>query len=130
MAQLNWNLERLLKDRGLTKYELAKRMSGNEKSRLTTLYRMQSPQRVDLGVTADIVAALRELTGEDISANDLLEFVPDPAPLDAETEALMSTDLSGVGRVEPYDFGPEGDPKGQAFRHVAGKGLLVTDDSA
>ena len=81
MATVEWILDRWLEENQITRYELAKTMGGNEKSRLTTLYRMRDPQRVDLKILADIIVALRSITGQEVTVNDLLEYTPNPAPL-------------------------------------------------
>lgn len=130
MAHMRWNLDTWLKARGVTRYALAKSMGGNEKSRLTTLYRMRDPQRIDLNVMAEIVSALRKLTGEDVTPNDLLEFKPDPEPHaeDEETQAWLDAPLAPP--LEPYDWG-DVDPKtlGQGqVRYVQGRGWTITDE--
>lgn len=130
MAQMTWNLENWLESHRITRYELAKNMGGNEKSRLTTLYRMRDPQRVDLGVMADIVAALRRITGEEVTPNDLLTFIPDPEPqeMDDETKAWLDADLTPD--LEPYDWGPEGPPKGEPVRLVNGQWVVYETEQA
>jgi hypothetical protein len=78
MAGVTWKLEKCLEEHGLTRYQLARAMGGNERSRLTTLYRMRSPKRIDLAVLADILSALEWLTGSPMSVSDLLEYSPSP----------------------------------------------------
>lgn len=131
MAELRWDLEKVLEARGITRYELAQNMEGNFKTRLTSLYRTKDPKRVDLPVMAEIVSALRRITGEALTPNDLLEYVPDPEPveeqeMDAETRAWMEADLAPP--LEPYEWGPEGPPKGNPVRYVAGQGWMVYED--
>lgn len=128
MAQVQWNLENWLKTRGVTKYELAKSMGGNEKSRLTTLYRMRDPQRIDLGVMAEIVSALREITGEEVTPNDLLEFRPDPEPEDVDTESVLWLNTALTPTLESWEWGLEGEPKGQPVQYVPGEGLYIYED--
>lgn len=130
MAQMTWNLESWLEEHKITRYELAKNMGGNEKSRLTTLYRMREPQRVDLNVMADIVSALRHITGEEVTPNDLLEFIPDPKPeeMDDETKAWLYAELTPP--LEPWEWGPEGEPKGVPVQYVPGQGWLMPEDDA
>ena len=130
MAQMRWNLEDLLKTHGVTKYELAQNMGGNEKSRLTTLYRMRNPQRVDLNVMAEIVSALREITGSEVTPNDLLEFTPDPEPENADDESALWLNTVLTPQLEPWEWGPEGEPKGQPVEYVQNEGLYVYDDEA
>lgn len=121
----------MLKTHGVTKYELAQNMGGNEKSRLTTLYRMRNPQRVDLNVMAEIVSALREITGSEVTPNDLLEYTPDPEPVeevDAETWAWMNAELAPP--LEPYEWGdidPETLGQGRV-EYVQGQGWVITGE--
>jgi hypothetical protein len=128
MAQMHWNLESWLEARGVTRYELAQNMSGNVKTRLTSLYRMRDPKRIDLAVMGEIVAALRHITGEEVTPNDLLAFVPDPEQqeLDAETQAWMDADLAP--EIEAYDWG-DVDPEalGEPVSFVPGKGWIVRE---
>ncbi len=125
---MQWNLENWLKTRGVTKYELAKSMGGNEKSRLTTLYRMRDPQRIDLGVMAEIVSALREITGEEVTPNDLLEYRPDPEPEDVDTESALWLNTALTPALESWEWGPEGEPEGQSVQYVPGEGLYIYED--
>lgn len=125
MAQMHWNLENWLKARDVTKYELAKSMGGNEKSRLTTLYRMRDPQRIDLNVMAEIVSALREITGEEVMPNDLLEFTPDPKPEEIDAESALWLNTALTPPLEPWEWGPEGEPEGVPVEYVPGKGWVM-----
>ena len=130
MAEIRWDLEKVLEARGITRYELAQNMEGNFKTRLTSLYRTKDPKRVDLPVMAEIVSALRRMTGEEVTPNDLLEFTPDPEPVnvDAESALWLNTALTPV--LEPFEWGPTGEPKGQPVESVPGEGLYVYDDEA
>lgn len=57
-------------------YALARAMG--DQSKAVTLYRLTSPtkktSRVDLGTLAEIITALRELTGKPVNVQDLLEY--------------------------------------------------------
>lgn len=44
---------------------------------------------------------------------------------DAETRGWMDSDLSGLGRFEPYDWGPEGPPETSAVRYRRGVGPVI-----
>lgn len=132
MAEIKWNLEHWLEERRVTRYELAQNMSGNVKSRITSLYRMRDPKRVDLAVVAEIVAALRRITGEEVTPNDLLEFVPDPEPqeMDDETKAWLDAELAPA--LEPYDWG-DVDPETLgvgSLEYVPGEGFVVVEQDA
>jgi DNA-binding Xre family transcriptional regulator len=98
MAEMKWNLENWLETHRVTRYELAQNMGGNVKTRLTSLYRMRDPKRIDLSVMGEIVSALRHITGEDVTPNDLLEFVPNPEPVDDQA-ALLATGTAGLGEA-------------------------------
>lgn len=45
----------------------------------------------------------------------------------AEDHAWLDTDLSRLGEFEPYDWGPDGPPRGRPLRHIPGQGLVVED---
>ncbi len=126
MAEINWNLEGWLEAHEVTRYELAQNMGGNLKTRLTSLYRSRDPKRIDLNVMADIVSALRHITGEEVTPNDLLTFVPDPKPepMDEETRAWLDAALTP--EVEPFDWG-ETDPEaiGEEVSYEPGKGWVM-----
>lgn len=78
MPSFRWRLAEFLSERNLSVYAVAK---GRGVTRMNSIYRMarrgDEPQRVDLHVLAEVVAELRELTGENVQIGDLLEYVPD-----------------------------------------------------
>ncbi len=45
--------------------------------------------------------------------------------LSLEDRAWLETDLSRLGEIEPYDWGPQGVPKEQPIRYVPGVGPIV-----
>lgn len=132
MDTMHWKLREFLAERNITRLALEKKADVSR----VTLYRMTSPdpkklqQRIDFPTLTAIIAALRDLTGEDVTPDDLLEFVPGPEsqPQD-EDEALLGTDLGGLGRYEPYDWGEGGEPEGQAVHYVDGEGLYIETDA-
>lgn len=79
MPRIEWRLPELLDELGITRHQLAQAMTGKTATRLTTLYRMKDPKRVDLGVLAEIITALRELTGTEVGVGDVLRYVPEPS---------------------------------------------------
>ncbi len=74
MHKIVWNLEKFLEEHGKTRYELAQTLGGNFESRLASIYRLKSPNRLDFTTLADLIGGLRELTGEEVTPNDLLEY--------------------------------------------------------
>lgn len=127
MAELRWDLDKVLAAHGITRYELAQNMSGNVKTRLTSLYRTKNQRRVDLTVMGEIVGTLRQMTGEEVTPNDLLEFVPDPAPPSADAESDLWLDTALTPPLE-FAWGPEGEPEGRPVEFVPGEGLYIYDD--
>ncbi len=72
-----------------------------------------------------ILTALRELTGQPLQPGDLLEYVPEPEALTAEDREWLDADLSRLGEIEPYEWGPEGPPAGLPIRYEPGVGFVV-----
>lgn len=76
MALVRWKLASYLTAHNLTAYKVAKQMGGM--TRVPTVYRMADGDRpisrVDLGTLAEVLVALRQLTGETVDIGDLLEF--------------------------------------------------------
>jgi len=79
MPNVRWKLPDLLDKYDVTPYQVGKKIGRVE--RMATVYRLAKkenpPSRADFKTMADILAALCEITGEDIQIQDLLEFVPD-----------------------------------------------------
>jgi transcriptional regulator with XRE-family HTH domain len=75
VENIQWKLRQYLETHGLSAYALAKVAGGRE----TTIYRLaregQEPDRVDLPTLARVIGALRKLTGETVTPNDLLEVI-------------------------------------------------------
>ncbi len=114
MAHTVWKLRDYLKTHGLSAYQLAKALP---ESRQPTIYRLASdtpPSSVSLDVLGRIVSGLRELTGEPVSPNDVLEVVETLSlrslkPGEATDAALRSEAATGKpqglgkNRVKPRD---------------------------
>lgn len=79
MGTLHWKLAQFLKDNDLTAYRLAQTLG--TRGRMPTIYRLvregQEPTRVDLPTLATVIDGLRELTGRNVTLNDVLEYRPD-----------------------------------------------------
>jgi len=50
-----------------------------------------------------------------------------PSSLTPEDVAWLDTDLSRLGEIEPYEWGPGGPPKGKPIRYEPGVGVVVAD---
>jgi len=78
MPRAIFRLNDYLQQYGLSTYRLAMQV---DRSHEKTVYRLArvgtDVKRIDVNVLADIVGSLRELTGEPVTFNDLLEYVPD-----------------------------------------------------
>lgn len=106
VENIQWKLRQYLETHGLSAYALAKVAGGRE----TTIYRLaregQEPDRVDLPTLARVIGALRRLTGETVTPNDLLEVIeginpdPDQAWLDSSA-ADLATQLDDLEQDVP-----------------------------
>jgi hypothetical protein len=100
MAHTVWKLRDYLKAHNLSAYQLAKALP---ESRQPTIYRLASdspPTSVNLDVLGRIVAGLRDLTGEPVSPNDVLEVIDTPTlrslkPGEVGDDKLRSTPAKG-----------------------------------
>jgi len=95
---LKWKLGELLEREGVTVYALNRDLLEHKQGvSRTTLYRLASeqPEKIDLKVTARILAGLERLTGKQYEVWDLLERIPD-LPVDEEESAqddLLQSDV-------------------------------------
>ena len=134
---IKWKLKAYLDAHGLKPYDLVQRTS----LAANTVYGMArgESKSVQLGTLATVVKVLRELTNEPVSLEDVVEIAdePDPDESDLDEEALEREHRFWEGAnleppdspiFEPYDWGPEGIPKGKPVRYVEGEGLLVFED--
>jgi hypothetical protein len=75
MMTVQWKLRRYLDAHGLTAYRLAQAIPD---MRQATIYRLASkttPQSVNFEILGRILQGLRQLTGETVTPNDLLEVL-------------------------------------------------------
>lgn len=74
---MRWRLKAYLFSKGVTPYQVAQKMGGNERGNQSLLYRLQDGDVVTSTVPTieRIVLALRELTGEEVRMFDLVEEV-------------------------------------------------------
>lgn len=92
-----------------------------------TVYAIASGRhRPSMEALEKILDALRELTGEEVSPEDLLEYVPAPEEPDEESRAWLEDDSLGGG-LPPYNWGEEAPPRGKPVRYEPGVGLVVEE---
>ena len=76
MGTINWKLNEFLEAHDLTAYRLATTLDTH--TRAPTIYRLAKKDvelsRIDFNVLATIIDGLRELTGEEVTISDLLEY--------------------------------------------------------
>jgi hypothetical protein len=96
-------LREVLNEHSISAYRLGQEVEGlNPKTVQMYASGMRQPSLEGLN---KLLAALQRLTGEPIGVSDLLEYQPEPEPMDAETRAWHDSDLSRLGEYEPYDWG-------------------------
>lgn len=89
-----------------------------------TVYAIASGRhRPSMEALEKLLAALREITGEEVVPGDLLEYVPEP---DAESREWLEDDAAGGG-LPPYNWGEEGPPSSRPVRYEPGVGLVVEE---
>lgn len=75
-----------------------------------------------------LLPALREITGEDVAVSDLIHYEPDPVPsesVDADSALWLGSALTPA--LEPWVWGPGGEPEGAPVEFVEGEGLYIYD---
>lgn len=119
-GMIKWTLKEYLQAHDLSAYRLVQTAEVSP----TTVYALArgTHERVSLEVLDKVLAGLEKLTGQPVEIGDLLERQPDPEPMDDETQAWMDADLAP--EIEPYDWGPEGPPKGDAVRFADGQWMV------
>jgi len=88
--EIAWKLREYLDTHNLTPLTVETR-AGLGRNSIYRLMRGTGPERLDRSTLARLIGTLRDLTGELVTPNDLLEVVttPEPAPaLDEAAEAL------------------------------------------
>ncbi len=69
-----WKLESWLAAKNTNRHQLADAMEGENKSNLTTLYRLEKSNRVDLITLTRIIEGCQKLTSKRPKLCDLLEY--------------------------------------------------------
>ena len=76
MGTVRWKLNKFLEAHDLTAYRLATTLDTH--TRAPTIYRLAKKDvelsRIDFNVLATVIDGLRELTGEEVTISDLLEY--------------------------------------------------------
>lgn len=129
METIRWKLKEYLNQRGVSAYKLAERSNGRLSR--TGIYRLTADdlKAVRFESLAVIIPALRELTGEEVQISDLLEYVPAPVEeMDEESRTWFNATLTPP--LEPWEWGPEGEPEGFPVEYVPGQGWLTYEDGA
>ena len=133
MTETHWKLRDYLKRNNLSAYQLAKALPA---SRQPTIYRLASenpPSSVSLDVLNRVIHGLRELTGEDVTPNDLLEVMPtDVALTDEDTGEGSAVDLAALlanaAKHAKVRAGADGKVEGSAIpAKITGKGPSVVE---
>lgn len=125
MRTVQVTLKDYLDTHGLTAYRLAEAARGRVSRGAVYALARGNTGRVDLGTLGAVITTLEELTGQEVTPGELLTAYTLPER-DEETRAWMDSDLSGLGRFEPYDF--EGlDPytMGEPVRVTADGRILI-----
>lgn len=102
MIEVTWNLKGYLQRHGLTPYRLAKSIPDMRQATIYRLAAEDAPQSVSFEVLSKVLTGLRALTGESVTADDLILLREKP---NAEDRAWMDADLSRLGEWEAYDWG-------------------------
>ena len=76
MGKTRWMLKEYLAERDITTYRLAQEL---ERSKAPNLYKLVSkdPEMIGLSTLTSILDGLRNITGETVNVQDLLEYQPD-----------------------------------------------------
>lgn len=132
MSEVRWRLADFLERRGITAYRLAKTVGGGAKA--GTIYRLarrgSEPTRVDLPTLAVVLTGLRRVTGEDVELGDVLEFIeaPETPPAAEDPAGWSAASLSPP--LEPYDWGPAGEPEGTPVHFDEREGFYIVEDGS
>lgn len=94
MIKIKWKLRDFLKAHGTNPHALARAMG---EQRISTLYRLTNPTnpptRVDLPTLEAVIAALRDVTGEQVGIEDVLEVVEESSAESTQPDYL---ELAGI----------------------------------
>lgn len=121
---MKWRLKNYLDKHDLTPYSLVRATGVSP----TTVYGLAQGkhERISLDVLDRVIWGLEKLTGETVELSDVLER--DPAPVDDESALWLSAALTPP--LEPWEWGPEGEPEGVPVEYVPGEGWVMDEGSA
>ncbi len=122
MTHIQWKLKPYLEQNAIAAHKLALE-AGISPPNLYTLIRGEGAKNVSRDTLAKLIGALRRLTGQPVTPNDLLEVIEEPLEeMDSETKAWLEADLAPP--LEPYDWGEDGVPTGYPVS-VKGNTIMV-----
>jgi transcriptional regulator with XRE-family HTH domain len=121
MGKVRVRFKDYLEEHEISAYRVSKHAWGMSPK---TVYAIASGRhRPSMEALEKLLAALREITGEEVVPGDLLEYVPEPDP---ESREWLEDDAAG-GSLPPYDWGEEGPPPARPVRYEPGVGLVVEE---
>ncbi|CAN5453596.1 MAG: helix-turn-helix domain-containing protein [Rubrobacteraceae bacterium] len=125
MGTIKVKFKDYLEARGLSAYRVTRHARGMSPK---TVYAIASGRnRPSMDALEKLMDALREITGEDIGLDALIEYVPTPeGELDEEARAWLGDDLGG--ELPEYDWGEEGPPEVKPVKYEPGVGLVVDEE--
>lgn len=129
-----WKLRDYLHERRIKPATLARQMGGKmSRTAVYGLVQVNQPKAVYLETLDAVLPALRQLTGEEVEIGDLINYEPDPEGTDdqsSDAESALWLNSALTPALEPWEWGPEGEPEGQPVEYVPGEGLYICEDDA
>ena len=139
---INWKLPDYLKQNNVSVYKLDKELSGRVSTRTLYSWGKNAPERPDLGVLGEVIGALRRLTGQPVTPNDLLEVIEEPVEvMDDETRDWLEAsadDMHKAIALAEKDVPPEElaawyeamRKTAKPAKYVVGKGIVLLEGNA
>jgi hypothetical protein len=95
---VNVKLREYLDTHAISAYRVVQETHGKIAERTVYALARQGVRRVDLETLGEVIGALRRLTGQPVTPNDLLEVIETPAPLET-TDGDVQTNLQDAGHA-------------------------------
>jgi hypothetical protein len=143
LMNVSWKLPQYLKAHKLSVSKLDKELSGKVSTRTLYAWGRGAPERPDLANLGLVIGALRRLTGQPVTPNDLLEVIetPEPQGMDEETKEWLEAsadDMHKAIRAIEKDVPPEElsrwhesmQSAGKPAKYVVGKGIVLLEGKA